>query len=111
MGRQLLTMSGSSLGFLRMGVTAASLSVWGTEPELMEEFIVFVMSEELAGKQSLNGMESRTQVELLIPTPDSDSSAGDTGQNGDSGKWGGQVGRWRVQEWWSDGVNFSLKKK
>lgn len=84
MGRKLLLISGLSPGFLRMGVMAASFSVWGTEPELREELIMFMMSGEIAGRQSLtrlNGMGSRVEVELLIPTMTLDSSAGDTGEN------------------------------
>lgn len=63
---------------------AASFSVWGTEPELREELIMYMMSEEIAGRQSLtrlDGMGSRVEVELLIPTMTLDSSAGDTGEN------------------------------
>lgn len=33
MGQKLLMVSGSYTGFLKMGLIAASLSVWGTEPE------------------------------------------------------------------------------
>ena len=65
MGQKLLKISGLSPGFLRMGVTAASLSVWGTEIELKEEFMISVMSEEIAGRQTLtrlDGMGSRAQV-------------------------------------------------
>lgn len=39
MGGKLLMISGLSPGFVRMGVTAVSLSVWGTEPELKEELM------------------------------------------------------------------------
>ncbi len=36
--------AGLSPSFLRIGVTAASLSDWGTEPELREELMISVMS-------------------------------------------------------------------
>jgi len=45
-------MSGLSQGFLRMGVTTASLSERGTEPDL-EELMISVMRVEMAGKESL----------------------------------------------------------
>lgn len=44
--------------------------------------MISAMSEEIAGRRSLtrlDGMGSRTQVELLIPTIKSDSSTGETG--------------------------------
>jgi len=53
MGRKFDMMSGLSPGFLRMGVTAASLSERGTEPDLREELMISVMSVEMAGKESL----------------------------------------------------------
>ena len=84
MGQKLLKISGLSPGFLRMGVTAPSLSVWGTEPGLKEELMISMRSEEIAVRQSLtrlDGMGSRTQVELLIPAIKPDSSIGDTGEN------------------------------
>lgn len=57
--------------FLWMGVKAASLDVWGTEPELKEELMTSLISEEIAERQSLarlDEMGSRPQVEFLIPT-------------------------------------------
>ena len=75
MGRKLLRISALSPGSLRMGVTAASLSVLGSETELKEELMLSMMSEEIAGRQSLtrlDGMGSRTQ--LLIPAIKLDSS-------------------------------------
>ena len=84
MGRKLLMVSGSSPGFLRMGVTAASLSVSGIEPELREELIIAMMSGAMAGRQSLtrvDGMGSRIQVELLIPVVKEESSDGGIGEN------------------------------
>ena len=60
---------------------ATSLRDWGTQPELREEFIIFVMSEEMAARQFLtrwDGMESRAQVGLFISTMMVDSSIGDT---------------------------------
>ena len=53
MGRKLLLVSGSSPGSLRIGVTAASFSVSGTEPELKDELMITVMSGEIGGRQSL----------------------------------------------------------
>ena len=53
MGRKFDMMSGLSPGFLRVGVTAASLSEWGTEPDLREELIISLMCVEMAGKKSL----------------------------------------------------------
>lgn len=81
-------------------MTAASLSVWGTEPELQAELMISVMSEEIAGRQSLtrlDGMGSRTEEELLIPTEKLDSSAlreelSDKGRRGlveRAGRWSG----------------------
>ncbi len=52
MGQKLVILSGLSPGFLRIGVIAASLSDWGTEPELREELMISVMSGEIAGRQS-----------------------------------------------------------
>lgn len=77
-------MLGLSSGFLRMWVTAASLSEWGIEPELREELMISVMSVEIAGEQSLvrwDGMGSRTHVDVFIPVKILDSSPGDTGEN------------------------------
>ena len=71
----------SLLCFLRMGVTAARLGDWGTGPELREELIIFVMSEEMAGRQFLTrwgGMGSRAQVRLFISAMMVDRSLGDT---------------------------------
>ena len=53
MGRKFDMMPGLSPGFLRMGVTAASLSKWGTEPDLRENLMISVISVEMAGKESL----------------------------------------------------------
>lgn len=84
MGLKMLMKSGLSPVFLRMGLTAASLSVWGIEPELKGELLIFVMSEEMARRQSLTRVDvmgSRAQVELLIPNMMSDSSIGDSEEN------------------------------
>lgn len=84
MGRKFDIMSGSSPGFLRMGVTAASLSEGGIEPELREVLMISVMSVEIAGRQSLmrwDGMGSRTHVDVFIPVRIFDSSPDDTGKN------------------------------
>lgn len=84
MGRKFDMMSGFSPGFLRMGVTAASLSEGGIEPVLREELMIPVMSEEIAGRQFLtryDGMGSRTQVDVFIPVMILDSSPADTGEN------------------------------
>ena len=61
-GLKLMMKSGLSPSFLRMGLTAASLSVWGIEPKLKEELMIFVMSEEMARRQSL------TRVDVIQST-------------------------------------------
>ena len=74
---------GLRLGFLSIGVMAASLSEWGTEPEVREELMICVMRGEMAGRQSLtklDGMGSKTQVEVLMPDVKVVSSVGDTGE-------------------------------
>lgn len=58
--------SGSRPGFLRMGVTAANLRDWGTDPEVREELMMMAISGEIVGRQDLtreDGMGSRTEVE------------------------------------------------
>lgn len=65
-------------------MTAANLSIWGIESERKEDLMISVISDEIAGRQSLtrlDGMGSRTEVELLSPTVKLDSSIGDTGEN------------------------------
>lgn len=84
MGRKFDMMSGLNPGFLRMGGTAANLSEGGIEPELREELMISVMSVEIAGRQSLmrlDGMGSRTHVDVFIPVTIFDSSTADTGEN------------------------------
>lgn len=56
MGRKFLMVSGFNPGFLKKGVTAASLRMWGTEPELRKELMT-VMSEEMAGRQSFTSLD------------------------------------------------------
>ena len=66
-----------------MGVTAASFRVSGTEPELKEELMMLMMSGEMGGRQFLtrvDGMGSRAQVELFMPTMSLDSCVGETGE-------------------------------
>ena len=63
MGRKFAMTSGLSPGFLRMGVTAASLSDWGTEPELKEELMMCVMSwgdswETVLNKSGWDGVQN-----------------------------------------------------
>ena len=82
MGRKLFGLSGSRPGFLMMGVMAASLRVWGTEPEQREALMKSMMSGEITGRQSLmslEGMGSRLQVEVFIPVMMVVNCAGDTG--------------------------------
>lgn len=70
MGRYLFGMSGSSPGFLRMGLTAATLSAGGTWPVEREEFIVAVMRGPIVERQVLTkveGIGSRAQVAVLMP--------------------------------------------
>lgn len=65
-------------------MTAASLSVSGTEPELRDELIIVMMSGAMAGRHSLariDGMGSRLQVVLLIPFMSEESSNRVTGEN------------------------------
>jgi len=88
MGRKLLGLSGFKPCFLMIGVMAASLRVWGTEPELREVLIIPVMSGEITGRQSLmslDGMGSRVQVEVFIPVMMVVNCAGDTGEKWDRG--------------------------
>lgn len=70
-----------------MGVTAASLSEGGTDPEQREELMIVVMSWEMGGRHSLTnvvGMGSRVQVEF-IPAMRVESCIGVTGENRDRG--------------------------
>lgn len=79
----MLVASGLSPDFLRMSVTAASLNVWGTKPDLQEE-LISVMSEETAGRQSLkrlDGMVSTVQVVLFVPMKLDSSMGGKKGEN------------------------------
>ena len=81
MGSRLLNITGLGPDFLRMALTAASLNIWGTETDLKGDLMISVMSEEIARRQCLtrlDGIGSRTQVELLIPAITLDSSIGDT---------------------------------
>lgn len=69
MGLKLFGMSGFSPGFLRMGVTAASLRGAGTEPVVREELITEMMSGLMEGRQALirvEGMGSRAQVGVFM---------------------------------------------
>ena len=99
MGRKLDMMSGVSPGLFSMGVTAASLSEGGTDPEQREELLIVVMSWEMGGRHSLTnciGMGSRVQVEFIPPIR-ADSCIGVTGENRVRGcevKGGSQEGRW-----------------
>lgn len=71
-------------GFWRVGVTAASFSVWGTEQELKEQLMIYVMGKETVGKLSLTrllSIESTMEVELRIPNIKLDSSSEDRWEN------------------------------
>lgn len=55
--------------FRGRGVTVDGFSVWRSEPELKEELMIIVMSEEIVGRSSLTKMaemRTRTREELLI---------------------------------------------
>ncbi len=50
MCQKLHMLSELNSGFLRMGVTEASLSVWATDRKLREEWMIVVISGEMAGR-------------------------------------------------------------
>ena len=77
-------MSGLRPGFLRMGVTAASLREGGTEGKQREELTMLEISGKMVGKQCFtkeDGMGSSMQVEVFMVEMIEDSSAGETGAN------------------------------
>ena len=76
--------SGLRPGFFRMGVTAASFSEGGTEPEVREVLMMEVMRGEMMGRQvlmRLDGMGSSTQVEVVKPLRRVGMSDGVMGEN------------------------------
>lgn len=79
-------MFGSSLGFLRMGVMAASLNDGGTQLLDREEFMIEAVSGERTSRQALmrvDGTGSNKQVDGLMPS----SSSGRWGRSGRTGTW------------------------
>lgn len=83
MGLKLSRLSGSRLGFFRMGVMVASLSGDGTEPVVREVLIMRVMRGMRAGTMvfiSEAGMGSRWQLENFIVERSLVVSEGDRGE-------------------------------
>ena len=101
MGRKLLGSSESRPGFLRRGVTAASLRGGGTVPEFREELMVSVMSGAREVKQALTsseGMEYRGEVEDFMVGSILERSAVVMGGKMES-QWSGVEGSGASESW------------
>ena len=88
---------GSEPGFFSVGVTAADLREDGTEPEVMEEWIMAVIRGSREGREAItreDGRGSSWQVDDLDFRMASDNSAGEGSCKHESGtEWG----EWRTR--------------
>ena len=79
----MIQVSGSRLGFFRMGVIIASLSVGGTEPVVREVLTMLVMSGMREERQALmtgDRVKSRRKVVSFMVEMSLESSDGDKGE-------------------------------